>query len=102
MFLHTVRPWSLVFNQRPALVGQTTLFTSRFSTLHTLGNRYTATMFSKAVQEHPGPKKPLNSNTARLNTGTPSILKPTPSVQGAKRKFDMASSEQSPLGSLHS
>jgi ATP-dependent DNA helicase PIF1 len=59
-------------------------------------------MFKKAVQDHPGPAKPLQPNTSRLNTNAPPVSKIAAPVAGAKRKFEMANAGQSTLGSLHS
>ncbi|KAL1961677.1 hypothetical protein VTN77DRAFT_1315 [Rasamsonia byssochlamydoides] len=75
----------------------------RFSTSSQGLEEHQATaMFKKAVQDHPGPAKPLQPNTSRLNTSAPPTSKVAAPVAGAKRKFEMANAGQSTLGSLHS
>lgn len=72
------------------------------ASLQAKGERHNSAMFKKAVQDHPGPTKPIHPNSSRLNANASAASKITSSVTGAKRKFDMASAGQSALGTLHS
>ncbi|KAH8705326.1 PIF1-like helicase-domain-containing protein [Talaromyces proteolyticus] len=98
MYFPSQRLRGVVFIQ-PLFLNSRTFALPRFSTCP--GNKPTFTMFHKAVKEHPRPMKPLNSNTGLLNSNSFSTSKTNASVAGAKRKFDMANSGLSMLGSLH-
>lgn len=58
-------------------------------------------MFHKAVQNNPGPTKPLQFKSARLNTHSATTVGKTQQVAGVKRKLETASGMSSALGSLH-